>query len=178
MASLSDRIAAARARADAAVAAVSSADFLAEESARKELAEQEERERTALARARDVMIARMLDTAPDGSEAVAIESLPHVFIVHAAGSAAFKRWQTGVRDAASGAIAKGTRTKVDTDDVNHAYTVAGIVGWNANGADVDLEDSENGVKLNTFLRENPAIVTQVMQHIQRLDGAASEARKR
>lgn len=194
MASIAERIAAATKAAEAAEARVSDPAFVQEETDRRTLAELQERERVARERERDIIVDRALDAAPDGAEAVIIESplaMPakadaapgspvyHFFIVCGAGSAAYKAFQTGLADAGAEKIAKGTRQKVSRDDVLHAYAVAGTVGWYADGKPIDIEnDSEAGALFNAFLRANPAVVTQLMDRVARLDGAASEARKR
>lgn len=178
MATIAERIAAATKAAEAAEAVVSGDDFVAEEAARKQLAELQERKREAESRARDMLVARLLDDAPEDAEAVVIETKPHVFLVRGAGSRAYQTWRQGGLDAATDKIVKGTRDKVKKEDVDRAYAVAGIVGWNFDGHSMDIEDSEDGKKLNDCLRENPAFVSQVLDRIARLDGAASEARKR
>jgi hypothetical protein len=181
MTTMQQRIATMRAEADAAVAAVSSPEFIAEEADRKAFIEQAERKASARARAREVLIERMLD-AFDGQavEAVAIDAMPHAFVVKAAGAAAYRKMQQGIQDAATGAVAKGTRAKIKLDDVNHAYTLKGVAAWNADGKDmaIDDEESTDGAALDKFLRDNPGVLGQLMTAIQRLDGAASEARKR
>jgi hypothetical protein len=193
MATLAERLAAAEARAKDAEARVSDPSFIAEEQTRKKLAEAEDRERSARERERDMLVARALDDAPEGAEAVIIEApLPmpalkdappsspvyHFFTVQAAGSTAYRAMQEGMRNAQAEKLARGTRHKVSFDEVYQAYAVAGIIGWYADGKPLDLDDSENGKRLNDFLRANPAVVTQVSDRIARLDGAASEARKR
>lgn len=209
MASLAERIAEAKASAEAAEARVSGEAFLREEEQRKELAELDARRREAEKRELDMLVARILDDAPEGAEAVVIETpiaiplpeakpegdmpghrlqtivddLPkgpvmHVFTVQAAGAASYRRMQQGLRDAAVEKIAKGTREKVTTDAVHHAYAVDGIIGWNAGGASIDVEETDGGALLHKFMRANPAVVSQISDRVARLDGAASEARKR
>lgn len=178
MATISERIAKAKAAADAAVALVSTPEFEAEERERRELAEHEARALEARNRARDMLVARMLDDAPDGAEAVIIRELPHIFVVTAAGAAAYRAFNQGLFDAAADKIRKGTREKVIREDVVRVYAVAGTLKWNRDGEELDLEESENGKALHDFFRANPAVASQVSEAVGRLDGADAEVRKR
>lgn len=185
MASLKDRIAKAKAVTAAAEAEVSGKEFLEEEAARKELAELEARERDARDRKRSADLARRIDVWAEALGdapvvAISIVSKPHDFVVTAGGTAAYRQWTRGLQDAAMAKMQKGGRQKVDADEVARVYAVAGILDWNGQPVDDRLGvevSSELGKKLHDFLRDEPAIVTEVLNAVARLDGAASEERK-
>ena len=156
MASLKERIAKAKAAAEAAEAVISEQAFLDEEAERKELAELEAREQEARDRKRSADVARRIDVWRDklgeGVEivAVSISAKPHDFIVAAGGTPAYRAWQKGLRDVAIARVQKG-RQKVDADEVDRVYAVAGILDWNGQIVDEragDAVSSEIGKKLN------------------------------
>lgn len=186
MASLEDQVKTAEAEAEAAEALVSAPAFTARAELRKRLAAAEERKAAARSAAREDKIADRLAfvrdaLGADGGEIenVSINALPHDFIVRAAGAAAYKAWSQGSLDARMEKIQKGTRNKVDGDDVARKYAVAGILMWNDHVMDdaIGEVDTERGKGLHDFLRANPAVVSEIVGSILRLDGAASEARK-
>lgn len=185
---LAERIAAAEAQAKAAEGAVESHEFVAEAEARERYEKARARAHVAYTKLRDAVAARMLDEhEPDTAAAVKFDSpAANIFVVKAAGGKEFRDWQNGIRDAAVKKQVKGGREKVNTDDVNRRYTVAGIVGWatGAKGTDGswtwtqhDLDDSEQGAALNRLLSEQPAIMTRLQDTISGFDGAAAEEAK-
>jgi hypothetical protein len=185
VASLQDRLAKAKAEAAAAEAEVSDPAFVAEEQARKDIAEAEARKRAALDRKRSAKVSAAIDFWRDREKvgevlAVSIDSMPHDFIVTGGGNAAYRAWQKGLGDVALAKVKQGTRQKVDEDEIARAYAVSGILQWNDKIVDerggVEVS-SEDGKALNEFLRNNGAIVTEILNRVSRLDGAAAEERK-
>lgn len=181
-----DKLALLRAKVEAGRARVAAPEFVAAEKERQEREALAEELREIERRERDALIARMLDDAAAKLgedipiEAVAIEAKPHVFIVSGAGPIKHKAWEKGQREAREGKMMRGTRTKVDADEVTHAYVVAGVVAWNADGKDVPLgeDDTDGWAALHALLRENTSFETQLFEPIARLDGAAADTRKR
>jgi hypothetical protein len=184
MATLEQRLAKAEAEAKAAEALVSDPAFVAEEEARKKIAEAEDRKRAAAARKLGQDVARRLDfwREIDGvGEVTAVipDYGSDYFIVAAAGPVAYRAWNKGLSDAAIGKVMKGRREKVDEDDVRRMYVAEGVLEWSGKilddrGGDVS---SEHGKALHDFLRSEPAICNNLQNAILSLDKATAEERK-
>lgn len=173
---MNQRIAEAKARLEAAKAALSD-DDRAELEQRKtlsELGEQvEDEERTR----RHLDLDRRLDQAqaklgPTASlEAVSIEKYADTFIVVRNGKA-HGSWNQAMSSAAAAAVQGKT---VDRGSINRKYAVQVIYDWNGD-TDFDV-NPERTLALEKFLIANPGIVTPITDAASRLAGIYAEARK-
>jgi len=172
MSKISDKLAAAKARLEAAKASLSDADR-AEIEGRDQVAQIETEARAEELRKRDLDLDRRLDAAREalgekaGLEAVAIESFPDTFIVQR-NSKAHAKWAED--------IAKVSQSgKGDRATIHRAYAVTAIYDWNGKvGGD---DDSEFTVRLNKYLTENPGMVTPITNALANLAGVFASERK-
>lgn len=172
---MKQRIADAKARLEAAKAALSE-DDRAELEQRKTLAELgeqvEEEEKTR----RHLDLDRRLDAAqaalgPTASlEAVSIEKYEDTFIVMRNGKA-HASWNQAMSSAAAAAAQGKT---VDRGSINRKYAVQVIYDWNG---ETDFTDPQRTVDLDKFLIANPGVVTPITDAAARLAGIYAEARK-
>lgn len=182
MATLQDRIEAARRAAEQAEAKLSPKD-VEEEMVRAERTQYEKRAADALRRHLELDLARRADVARDAlGEDAKLRSLivddlksPHTFIIKDAGAAAFKAWQQGISDATIGKLAKGTRDKVDRDAVSLDYAVRAVHDWN--GITDFSPTTTHGHELIEWLKAHPAVVANIVAAAHVLAGYSAEERK-
>lgn len=141
---------------------------------RRAIATAEERRAQAEIEKRDLDLERRLERAIENSAPTAkltslpIDHHPDTFILRHS-SSAYARWETEVG-------ASMHNKKMDKAKVSRDYAVAVVIDWNGH----DLSDSiraEKGGELVEFLKNNPAIVTKIVNEAATLAGAFSEARK-
>lgn len=177
MATIAERIAAAEQRKKAAEASVTEADR-AEMAERTKLAQIEEEARKAEEETRALSMARRLDAARDRlGVPVAPLMLPesdHSFIVRAPKAPEYKAHMEGLSRIFSAELGAG-KAKSSRDEVNLAYAVAVVEDWN--GLTDFSGATDNGDKLTKFLRENPALVTEIIAAADPLAKQVREARK-
>jgi 23S rRNA G2069 N7-methylase RlmK/C1962 C5-methylase RlmI len=171
MSKIDEKLAQAKARLEAAKAALTD-DDRAEISGRDEIAKIEAEAKAEEIRKRDLDLDRRLDAAraelgeKAGLEAVAIESFPDTFIVQR-NSKAHAKWADD--------IAKASQSgKGDRAAINRAYAVSGIYDWNGV---IGGEDSEFTHKLAKYLTENPGMVTPITNALANLAGVFASDRK-
>ncbi len=185
--SIKERIAKAKAEADAAEARVARPEFVENEEALRELEAQKDRARKAVERERqsaeserNALIDERVEfwrSRVDGNiTTVIIPEKPHWFIVKGAGNDAWKRWKRAIEDNAR-AEARRAKPPHDRDKIARAYIVDGLLDWNGQAVGADDVDTELGVKLHKFLDSEALIAEQLHDAILRLDGAGAEERK-
>lgn len=169
-AKLAARLAATIAKRDASRLLLS-ADDVAEQAMRDDIAKGEEENREALAAKRSLDLARRLDAAADKAgnpalvRALSIKGFDDTFIVRRNG-AAHAKWEKMMGDSMS-------NSKIDQAEVKARYASASVADWNGR----DLDDSTVTHEFDKFLADNPGIVTSILGEAIELNGAVKEARK-
>jgi hypothetical protein len=171
------RLDAARAAKEKAEASITAEDR-AEQEARAEEAKLLAEAKAAEHAKRDLDLARRMDLAREklGPKAkirdLAIKDSPHTFVLAhqgAVGARAYVEWEKGIAASAS------PNSKVDRSEVNRKYALVAIYDWN--GVTEFGGDSGKGHELVELLKNEPGIVSLIVNAGTDLAGLASEERK-
>ena len=169
--SLEQMKAAAVARLQKAESALSDEDK-DEIAAREEIAQIEERATEAERKRRELDLDRRMELARvtlEGSalEGVTIQGFPDTFIVRRDGKA-YATWVAAIKSEANG-------KKIDRAEIDRTLVKSCLYDWNG-FTDFDV-NPQRTVDLSKYLKENPGLVTPLVDAVAKLVGVFAETRK-
>ncbi len=172
---LSQKIAAARAKADTAKALLTD-DDRAEMVQRAELAQIEAEREEAVQTARRLDLQRRLEKArdvlPEDIEirGVSPKTFPDTFVVRR-DTKAHKQWKASTLSSAK-TEARGNKAPMDSEEIALKYAMHVVYDWNGmTNFDAGAEGTANSQKLRAFLANNSGILTLIVDAAGELAGA-------